>query len=760
MISRPSPSLDSADQVPVRPVSVRPAAAIWRAAKISLVFLSCLLWSGCDANQAPVPESRLLTESTIAPAPTSEADIVYEMRFDDASRHLMDITASFQATLADPDQPKPKRAEPKDTAPATAHGSSGHGNSGHGHSGHGSSSTDEDHEAEPAPFQDLDLKMAVWTPGSYLVREYSRHVEGVSARTRDGQPLDIHKIAKNRWRVSQVPEQEVIVQYRVYAREMTVRTNFVDHDIAILNGAPTFMIPVGGESLSHELRIHLPPQWPHSATALERISELDDSSIEEAEAPDTEEDDTSGDDTSEEPASDPVSGPVSEEPATENEEIASSEDSPQIPVFRSPDFDTLVDSPILLGKLERHGFEVEGIHHELVQAGDYSLWDNVQAAEDVAKLTRQQHKFWGVSPYPHYYFLNAITESGGGLEHKDSTLMLTGRWRGSDDDGYRRWLGLVSHELFHAWNVKRLRPKTLGPFDYENENYTHSLWFAEGLTSYYGPLLMRRAGLITDKQFLKGLSSSIDRTQSTEGRHVRSLADSSYDAWIKFYRPDENSGNTSVDYYGKGAVVGFLLDAEIRRHTQNRESLDALMRLAYERYSGDTGFVPEDIRRLASEVAGHDMNEFFDRYIDGTEELDYQPALQWYGLQFGAGAHGGGSHDDDEKVAGWLGARARDQGGRFVVGSVPRNTPAWDAGLNVDDEIIAIDAYRVTADNWSSRLEHYPPGTEADLWIARRGQMRTLKVTFGTESDTSWKLSIDSGSGAQARRHRQSWLDG
>lgn len=596
-----------------------------------------------------------------APTPVvGDADIHHHLRFDDAARHLVDVESRF---------------------PAASLNDGG-----------------------------LTLMMAVWTPGSYLVREYSRHVEGLGATDAAGRPLTVEKISKNRWRVTVLQPQpttaetpgDVVVRYRLYAREMSVRTNFVDADLAMLNGAPTFLVPVGGEALSHNVSLHLPAGWTDSATALF-----------------------------------PVEG--------------------REHVYRAPDFDTLVDSPILIGDLDRRGFSIDGVPHELVHMGDFEHWDLERAVSDVAKLTQTQVDFWGSIPYPHYLYLNAVTESGGGLEHKASTLMLSGRWRDGTERGYRRWLGLVSHEFFHTWNVKRLRPHTLGPFDYEAENYTHSLWFAEGLTSYYGPLLLHRAGLITEKQLLDDLSSSLGRTQNTPGRAVRSLADSSFDAWIKHYRPDENSRNTSVDYYGKGAVVGFLLDAEIRRRSGGDRSLDDVMRLAYERFSGEQGFRPEDVRAVVAEVAGESLDDFFDRFVDGTEELDLRPALDWYGLRLKEQKTDG---DEADEAAGYLGSVHRSDDGRLIVSRVPRGTPAWEAGLNADDEILAIDDYRITETRWSDRMKQYPPGSQAELLISRRGKLRRLPVTFAEEPQETWKLRVDGEANARARQRRTSWLDG
>ena len=616
----------------------------------SVLALTTLLLAGCEPVQDPAPSTQILQQVQLPTAdPSTRADITYTLSFEDAARHLIDVQAVFPVA---PDA------------------------------------------------QDLELMMAAWTPGSYLIREYARHVEGVMATDAAGEPLAVTKTRKNRWLVGTPGTQDSVhVHYRVYAREMTVRTNFVDRDIALLNGAPTFLIPVGGETMSHEVRLELPDAWPDSATALESMGEHR---------------------------------------------------------YFSPDFDTLVDSPIVIGPMSRHGFELDGVAHELVQAGEYELWDNEQAAADVARLTLEHIQFWGSIPYSHYVYLNAITESGGGLEHKNSTLMLTGRLRSGTDRGYRRWLGLVSHEFFHTWNVKRLRPAALGPFDYENENYTRSLWMAEGLTSYFGPLLLRRAELIDDKQFLRGLSSAIGRVQETPGRHVRSVADSSFDAWIKGYRPDENLRNTAVDYYGKGQVVGFLLDAEIRRRTAGRKSLDHVMRTAYERYSGETGFTPEDFRNVVAETAGEPLDGFFQRFVDGTEELDYGPALEWYGLRFKSKK----KDDDEDEQPGWLGLRTEEDGTRLSISAVPRDTPAWDAGLNVDDEILAIDDFRVDAKSWDDRLKLYAPGTETHLWIARRGRLRQIPITFAQEPDATWKLEVDPEAGVRAKRRRADWLQG
>ena len=355
----------------------------------------------------------------------------------------------------------------------------------------------------------VELFMAVWTPGSYLVREYARHVEEVRAKDEKGALRRVSKTRKNRWSVESAGARSLTVSYRVYAREMGVRSNYVERDFGFLNGAPTFLSPVGEGARPHEVRIERPSQWSKVVTALPAV----------AGAPDT---------------------------------------------YGAPDYDTLVDSPMAFGNPALYRFTVDGREHVLANEGEGGVWDGPTSAADTEKIVRAAGALWGSFPYPRYVFLNFITEAGGGLEHKGSTLLLTSRYRTRTRKGYLGWLSLVAHEHFHAWNVKRLRPEALGPFDYEAEAYTKDLWISEGITDYYADLMVRRAGISTDKEYLRALSEPIEQVETTPGRKVQPVDMASFDAWIKHYRPDENTPNTAIDYYAKGAVVGFLLDTTIR----------------------------------------------------------------------------------------------------------------------------------------------------------------------------------------------------
>lgn len=542
----------------------------------------------------------------------------------------------------------------------------------------------------------VELMMAVWTPGSYLVREYARHVEGVEVVGATGSSVaGVEKTAKNRWRVPTGGEARVTVRYRVYGREMSVRTNWIEQGFALLNGAPTFLTPVDGLQRPHRVSLTLPDGW---ATA--------------------------------------VSGMHGAGSATDP--------------FRAANFDVLVDSPIVAGSPAIHEFDVDGTPHLLVNVNEDASWDGARAATDVAAIVRAHRDMWGSLPYERYVFLNVITEAGGGLEHANSTVLMTSRWAMGTRQDYLNWLNLVSHELFHAWNIKRLRPRALGPFDYERENYTPSLWVAEGFTTYYGDLLVRRAGLASPPEYLAFLSDEIRTLQTTPGRLVQPVGQASFDAWIKYYRPDENTRNTAVSYYTKGAVIAAVLDARIRAATGNARSLDDVMRRLFERHAGATGFTEDELRAVVSEVAGSDQRDWLARAVDRTDELDYTPLLDTFGLQFAPA--------DPDLSRGWLGLETRDTDGRLVVTRVVRDTPGFEAGFNVDDEILAIDDYRVRADQWSRRLLQYPPSREAEVLVARREKLLRLPVTFGADPGNAWRLRVRPNVTAGQRAALSAWL--
>lgn len=545
----------------------------------------------------------------------------------------------------------------------------------------------------------VELMMATWTPGSYQIRDYARNVQGIDSPTGD-----VAKVAKNRWRVQANGADAVVVSYQIYARELSVRANFVDRDLGVLNGAATFLVRADALDRPIEVSLEPPPSWPDVATAL-----------------------------------DPVEG------------------RPQ--TWRARSYDELVDTPIVAGELARYPFPIEGVPHELVNWGEAGVWDGARSAKDVETLARQHVAFWGTLPYDRYLFLNVLAESSGGLEHGRSTLMLASRWRTHDDDDYRKWLGLVSHEFFHTWNVKRLRPVELGPFDYEREVLTENLWIAEGFTAYYDDLLLARAGLIDEGEWVRRMAENVRDLQGTPGRQVHPLSETSRDAWIKYYRSDENTGNSTISYYTKGAVVAWLLDAEIRTATADTASLDDVMRTAYARFSGERGYTSAQFREVASEVARTDLGPWFARAVDSTEELAYEPALDWFGLRFApipaaVPVEGETPDASDQDVPGWAGLElAGDR-----VSAVRVDTPAWHAGINVDDELLGIDGFRVTGAGWSAALARKAPGDTVQVLVNRRGRLTTIPVTLSEAPDKAFELEIDAEARPQAAEHRRRLL--
>jgi predicted metalloprotease with PDZ domain len=549
----------------------------------------------------------------------------------------------------------------------------------------------------------LEMFMAVWTPGSYLVREYARNVESVAA-TAGGRAVPIRKTTKNRWRITTTGAREITLTYKVFSHEMTVRTNWVEADFAMINGAPTFMTLARDAGSTepaadrpHDVRLELPPGWKTSITGM----------------PDA-----------------PGGAPHH---------------------YRAPDFDTLVDSPILAGNPAIHRFVVAGKPHFLVNVGEGGVFDGPRATRDLERIILTNMKLWGSLPYDKYVFFNLLTGASGGLEHRNSVMMMASRWTMATEWRYLNWLSLASHEYFHAWNVKRLRPIELGPFDYEREVYPRSLWVSEGVTDYYADLQVARAGLSSTWEYLAQLSDAIRTLQTTPGRLTQPVQAASFDAWIKYYRSDENSINSSISYYTKGAVLGFVLDARVRAATAGARSLDDVMRAAYAHYSGARGFTPEEFRRIATEVAGIDLGPWFTRALETTEEIDYTPALDWFGLEFR-------TPPPVSDPPGWLGAKTRIENGRLMIENVPRGTPALEAGVNPGDEILAIDDYRVLADKLDERLQSYSPGQKVTLLIARRDELKRVSVTLGQEPAERWTLMIRPGATPEQRARLAAWL--
>lgn len=545
--------------------------------------------------------------------------------------------------------------------------------------------------------ENQEVYLPVWTPGSYLVREYSRHIVTFVATNEKGEELPSRKTTKNRWKTENPAGEKLIISYRIYCNEMTVRTNFVDQEFALLNGAATYLTVESRSGEQHQITIEMPDNWRRAATSLKRQKETPHR-------------------------------------------------------FVAENHSELVDSPIVVGNPTVHPFEAGGVTHHLVNLGGDALWNGDEAALDVAKVVEEHQSMWDVVPYDRYFFLNVISESGGGLEHDNSTVMLTSRWSFRNRQSYKRWLGLVSHEFFHTWNIRRLRPKVLVNYDFENENYFDELWVGEGVTSYYDDLALARSGITSQNEYISALSRQISSVESTPGRNVQSLALSSHDAWIKYYRPDENSRNTSISYYTKGSLAAFLLDMEIRRATEDKKSLDDVMQKLWADHSGDVGYTNDDVMRIASEIGGFDAMPWFKSVIYSTDALDYSQALNWLGLQF---AHE--ANKPSKAEASWLGMSSSSDDGRLIVKSVVEDGPAFDAGINVDDELIALNGYRLGS-SLGDKVKQLAKDDQIELLIARRGKLHTIELKLAEPPLTSYRIIPVKKPTEQQQASLRKWL--
>jgi predicted metalloprotease with PDZ domain len=423
----------------------------------------------------------------------------------------------------------------------------------------------------------VEVMMPIWTPGFYRVEDYASRVEGITAHSPDGKTLQIEQPKKNRWNIQTNGASQVIVSYRLLCNGRSVTTNSVGDDLAIINPGAAFMTLVEQIHRPSEVQLELPSKWKASMSGLE---------------------------------STPDGNPNH---------------------YKAEDYDTLVDSPIVAGNFTVHEFDVDSSKNYVVDAGAVGQWDTNLAAQDLEKIVRENRRFWGFLPYKKYVFLNMFRAGGGGLEHKASTLLTSSSARNTAPT--LSWLSFVSHEYFHLFNVKRLRPIELGPFDYENPPHTSSLWISEGLTTYYGDMMVVRSGLGSTQDLLQLLSSNISQLQNSPGRLVQTLDQSSLDVWSSGTSGVGRDNSTTVSYYVKGPVVGLLLDAKIRHVTNGKKSLDDLMKLAYKRYSGDHGFTAAQFRETGEEVAGTDLKEWFRKALASTEEMDYSEMLDWFGLR-------------------------------------------------------------------------------------------------------------------------------
>ena len=568
--------------------------------------------------------------------------------------------------------------------------------------------------AQPAAAQELVLP--VWIPGSYLVREFARHLQGLQAR-QGRKACAITQIDKHRWRVDCLPGKPLELRYAVLAHDDSVRTAWLDSTRAFFNGTSLCLRVEGQSAQPCSMDIDAPEliadsaDW-YCATAL----------------------------------------------------FPQKVNARGFGRYVAQDYDHLVDCPVEMGPFWSARFTACGVPHRIVVAGAPASFDGQRLVQDMRRICETTIRFWhgeGPAPFDNYLFLlNVVNEGFGGLEHRNSTALICGRrdlprqGEAKLTEGYTTLLGLVSHEYFHAWNVKRLRPAAFTQYDYTQENYTQMLWFFEGFTSYYDDLLLRRAGLIDDAGYLKLLTTTANQVLQAPGRQAQSVAQASFDAWTRYYRPDENTPNSTISYYSKGALVALCLDLTLRE--AGRGTLDDVMRSLWQRTGGGP-LTEADVAAVLTDQAGRSFATELAAWVHGTEDLPLKDLLEAQGVQV---------LQEPSQVAQTLGLRVNESGGTVTLKVVLDGGAAAAAGMAAGDEWLGVEpvaearqsrrtaaASASQAAGWRlTRLEDLPlyagPARRVLALVARDKRLLRLPLDLPTGA-TTWRLVRPAGADTQ-----------
>jgi len=573
---------------------------------------------------------------------------------------------------------------------------------------------------EPDP-EGQEIYWPAWIPGSYLIREYARHVLSLEASGAGGQ-LAVHKLDKATWRVEPTAGP-LLITAEIYAHDLSVRGAFLDSGHAFINGVCTFPAVRGHEAARCVLHLEGPSVLPGSAwtvaTSLTRLTGAQG----------------------------------------------------HFGAFSAASYDELVDRPLLLGPLAQANFEVAGVPHRLHFVGAPAI-DLERIADDVATICSCHADLFGAPlPMAAYEFLvTALPVGYGGLEHSDSSALVCSQ---SDlpipgetgvTAGYRKFLGLVSHEYFHLWNVKRLRPAEFAPYDLQRENYTRQLWLFEGITSYYDDLALLRSGLISADSYLDMLGKSFTRVYRSGGRRRQTLEEASFDAWIKFYRPDDNAPNALLSYYTKGAMVALALDLELRLRTDGRVCLDHVMQALWQEYGAAKGLPDGAFERVAESMSGLRLDEFFQQALRTTVDPPVGILLAQFGVRLQLRAAqsptdiGGKPLEGDEQPPAWLGVVTRQEGERLMVAHVNFGGPGHKAGLSAGDQLVALNSARLDQERLTASSRRLPLDREAQLHVFRRDELHELSIMPTRPPRDTACLSLDETADPDTLARRVAWL--
>ncbi len=566
--------------------------------------------------------------------------------------------------------------------------------------------------------------LPAWIPGSYMIREFARNIVRLTALAHD-KPVKVDKIDKHTWRCAPVTG-ELTLAYEVYAWDLSVRTAHLDQTHGFFNGTSVFLLPLGHERTPCRIDIIAPEGAPYAewkvATGLA-------------------------------PARGTRRGSFG--------------------TYLAADYDELIDCPVEMGRFVSGKFDVLGIPHEIVVTGPVPNLDMARLTADLARVCEVQMRLFepgkrarneAAAPFDRYTFLTlAVGDGYGGLEHRNSTALICRRndlpFLGMTDSttGYRSFLGLASHEYFHSWNVKRIKPAAFAPYDLTRENHTRLLWAFEGFTSYYDDLLLARAGLLSEAQYLGTLADTMTTVQQRTGRLKQSVADSSFDAWIKYYRQDENAPNSIVSYYQKGALVALALDLAIRAGTKHKRSLDDVMRHLWQQWKAAqaagvpyAGVAEDGILAAAEEVTGLKLARSLREWTEGTRDPDFARLLAPFGVSLDT------RPALDSPHFAMLGVKLA--AGETKIAHVFDSTPAQEAGLSGGDVLIALDNLRIGADTLDKLLTRYRPGDVVELHAFRRDELMRFSARLASKAPPKVSLTVNAKASAATARARARWL--
>ena len=575
--------------------------------------------------------------------------------------------------------------------------------------------------AEPDPAGQAFV-IPAWIPGSYMIRDLARNVVSIRAES-DGQEIGLTKIDKSSWQAD-VCEAPLTVVAEIYAFDLSVRGAYLDTTHGFFDGASVFPEVVGQGDVACHLEIAPPPttiggEW-RVATSMRPLG-------------------------------------------AQQYEFGT---------YIADNYAELIDHPVEMGNIHFGEFEVCGIPHAIAVFGEMHF-DMARICHDLSKLCERQIGFLGKpADLDRYLFLLTVRESGyGGLEHRWSSSLMCSRKdlpkRGESEvsDDYRKFLGLCSHEYFHLWNIKRMKPERFTPYGLDSEAYTGLLWVFEGITSYYDDLFLARAGLITDTSFLELLARTITRVERTRGRFRQTVEESSFDAWTRFYKRDASSSNSIISYYTKGSLIALALDLTIRKESDGRFSLDDVMKECWSVY-GETGAgMPErGLESIARSVTSLELVDFFDRFVRGTGDLPLRGLLKTVGVDMrlrqavDSKDLGGKPANSDASAPPWLGATLTQQDAMSCFSLVHAGSPAEKAGIAPGDEAVALDGLRLTANNLDSRLRDHHEGDNVTITVFRDHNLMRHRVTLESVPEDTCYLVLDSDADSAATQERERWL--